>query len=591
MIIAMKRNLFSLLLFTGLIISFGAVYAQENNYIVSKYDFIPGENVIFFDDFESENIGDFPAQWLTNGSGEIVTSAKFPGRWFHLTKGGYYMPEAKEEFTENFTIEFDFVPMTSDNSETIYSISFYLLTGKLSEPGGGGEPGDAGFQLALDYDNLGWKNWSMQTDQRFNGTVVFPFKTNNKYHIAIWVQKQRVRLYANENKVFDVPRGIPTGSKSNIFRVDTRDEAIPLISNFRIAAGLPDMRNRLLKDGKIISYGIQFDVNSDKLKPESYSTLKEISDILKETPAIRLKIIGHTDSDGDDASNLDLSKRRAASVKNELADKFSCDAARLDTDGKGESEPIAENNSSVNKAKNRRVEFINLKKPDASTPAVKNSAGQKTGPLTDSDGNSYKIVTIGTQIWMAENLKTTKYNDGTSITLVADSVKWPYLEKPAYCWFYNNESKYKKTYGALYNWYAASTGKICPSGWHLPTSAEWTKLEEFLGEPAEADRKLREPGTTHWKSPATNATNETGFTALPGGERDNFGSFSNFGRESTIGMVGSWWSASEDMTQSTPPTPGPPTNAYMRCLKWDYQGVFGGTYPKEYGFSIRCLKD
>jgi OOP family OmpA-OmpF porin len=357
----MKRNLSSLMFLTGICIFCSITNAQENNYIVSRYDFIPGEKVIFFDDFTSESTGDFPAQWLTNGSGEIVTSAKFPGKWFNMTKMGYYIPEAKEDFTDNFTVEFDFVPMNSASSETMFGLSFYLLTGSLSEPGGGGEPADVGFQISLDYDNLGWKNWSVATEQRFNGSVAFPFRSNEKYHIAIWVQKQRVRFYANENKVLDVPRAIPSGSKPNILRFDLRDEAKPIISNFRIAAGLPDMRNKLLKDGKIISYGIQFDVNSDKLKPESYSTLKEISDILKENPTIRLKVVGHTDSDGDEASNLDLSKRRGASVKNELVTKFACDGSRLETDGKGESEPLAENNSAVNKAKNRRVEFIAIK--------------------------------------------------------------------------------------------------------------------------------------------------------------------------------------------------------------------------------------
>ena len=358
----MKRIPISLLLISGIVFLNTITYAQENNYITSKYDFIPGEKVIFFDDFTSEDIGDFPAQWLTNGSGEIVTSQKFPGRWFNLTKMGYYIPEAKDDFTDNFTIEFDLVPMTIDNGENLYSFTFYLLTGSLTEPGGGGEPGDAGFQVYSDGENLGWKNFSLANEQRFNGNVTFPFKTNQKYHVAIWVQKQRVRIYANENKILDVPRGIPTGSKPNIFRFDTRDEAIPLIANFRIAAGMSDMRNMLLKNGKIISYGILFDINSDKLKPESYATLKVISDILKEDPTLKLQVVGHTDSDGDDASNLDLSKRRAASVKNELVSKFVVDAARMETDGKGESEPIVENNSSVNKAKNRRVEFINIKK-------------------------------------------------------------------------------------------------------------------------------------------------------------------------------------------------------------------------------------
>jgi OOP family OmpA-OmpF porin len=356
----MKTNSILLLALAGIGIFSSLSYAQETNSIVSKFDFIPGEKIIFYDDFSSESVGDFPAQWLTNGSGEIVTSQKFPGRWFNMTKMGYYIPEVTEDFTDNFTIEFDFVPMNTANSETMFGLSLYLLTGSLSEPGGGGEPGDAGFQISLDGDNLGWKNWSMESEQRFNGTVIYPFKSNVKYHISIWVQKQRVRLYANESKVLDVPRAIPSGRKPNIFRFDLRDEVIPLISNFRIAAGLPDMRNKLLKDGKIISYGIQFDVNSDKLKPESFSTLKEISDVLKENPGIRVKIVGHTDSDGDETSNLDLSKRRGVSVKNELVAKFGVDAGRLETDGKGESEPVAGNDSAVNKAKNRRVEFIKL---------------------------------------------------------------------------------------------------------------------------------------------------------------------------------------------------------------------------------------
>ena len=418
----MKIRFWSLCSLIGLVISASVLAATESNYITSKYDFIPGEKVIFYDDFISEGIGDFPAQWLTNGSGEIVTSQKHPGRWFNMTKMGYYIPEVKDAFTDNYTIEFDFVPMNTINSETMFGLAFYLLTGSLSEPGGGGEPGDAGFQIALDYDNLGWKNWSMDSDQRLNGNVAFSFKSKEKYHIAIWVQKQRVRLYANETKVLDVPRAIPAGKKSNIFRFDSRDEAVPLISNFRIAVGLPDMRNRLLKEGKVVSYGIQFDVNSDKLKPESYSTLKVLSDILKENPAIRIQVVGHTDSDGDDASNLDLSKRRALSVKNELVTNFTIEAARLETDGKGETQPLAENSSAVNKAKNRRVEFINLKgdaKPTVSPTAL-------TAPVLGKwafDGKDDKGVVWNGTLTIAEldtnRFDTSKYH--SMCTLNAES--------------------------------------------------------------------------------------------------------------------------------------------------------------------------
>lgn len=337
----------------------------QNNTIMSKYDFIPGEKVIFFDDFTTENVGDFPAVWNTSGSGEIVTMTKFPGRWFQLTKSGYYIPEAREPFTENFTVEFDFVPMLTSNTEFMMGMDFDFISGTLDNPNEGGAiPGKAGIKITPSYDQVTWTNYSEKDEgYKDHGGSAFQFKVGEKYHVAFWIQKQRIRMYSNEDKVLDLPRGIIAGYEYNIFRMELSDEATPAIANFRIAAGLPDMRNKLLKDGKIISYGITFDVSSDKLKPESYPTLKEIADVLKENPDVRVQVVGHTDSDGEVAFNLDLSKRRSVSVKNELVSKFGIDGARLDTDGKGESVPIAANDSAVNKAKNRRVEFVRVVKP------------------------------------------------------------------------------------------------------------------------------------------------------------------------------------------------------------------------------------
>jgi OOP family OmpA-OmpF porin len=128
----------------------------------------------------------------------------------------------------------------------------------------------------------------------------------------------------------------------------------------RVAVGAPDTRNKLITEGRLVTYGIYFDVNKDVVKPESYATLKEIAAALTDNPGVRVKIIGHTDSDGADAANLDLSKRRAESVKNELAKTFGIDASRIETDGMGESKPVAPNDTPVNKAMNRRVEFIKL---------------------------------------------------------------------------------------------------------------------------------------------------------------------------------------------------------------------------------------
>jgi uncharacterized protein (TIGR02145 family) len=136
--------------------------------------------------------------------------------------------------------------------------------------------------------------------------------------------------------------------------------------------------------------------------------------------------------------------------------------------------------------------------------------------VTDIEGNDYTTVTIGTQTWMGENLKTTKLTDGESIPKITENAAWPNLATPAYCWYNNDETAHKKIYGALYNWYTVNTGKLCPTGWHIPSDDEWKTMIAFLGG-AEAGNKLQEVGTTHWTTQNEGATNKSGFTALPGG--------------------------------------------------------------------------
>jgi len=199
----------------------------------------------------------------------------------------------------------------------------------------------------------------------------------------------------------------------------------------------------------------------------------------------------------------------------------------------------------------------------------------ETGGLTDKDGNVYTSVIIGTQEWMVENLKTTKYNDGTDIPLVTDDYEWSDLTTDAYCWYDNDAATYKNPYGALYNWYAVNTGKLCPTGWRVPTDAEWTELTVYLGGFV-AGGKLKESGTTHWNSPNTGATNETGFTALPSGYR----SYLN-GTYYYIGSHGYWWSSQEYST----------TNAYLRYMIYVDPGIYRDSGNKRYGYSVRCLRD
>jgi len=194
--------------------------------------------------------------------------------------------------------------------------------------------------------------------------------------------------------------------------------------------------------------------------------------------------------------------------------------------------------------------------------------------LTDRDGNVYKTILIGTQTWMAENLKTTKFNDGTSIPLITNGEVWKSLLTPAYCW-YNNDQTYKSTYGALYNWYAVTTSKLCPIGWHVPSNAEWTILTNYLGGLSVVGGKLKEAGTMHWKSPNTGATNETGFKALPGGGRYAGGKFNN------IGLGGFWWSITEYVALDY---------YYQRMFNYDSE-LYGNYNSGGDGFSVRCIKD
>ncbi len=149
----------------------------------------------------------------------------------------------------------------------------------------------------------------------------------------------------------------------------------------------------------------------------------------------------------------------------------------------------------------------------------------ETGTVTDIDGNVYQTIGIGSQYWTAENLKTTRFNDGTPIPLVTDNSTWEFLVAPGYCWYNNDEAASKEVYGALYNWYVVVSSKLPPEGWHVSTDAEWTILETFLGGITGAGGKLKETGTDHWLTPNTGATDETGFTALPGGIRAKDGSY------------------------------------------------------------------
>ena len=205
------------------------------------------------------------------------------------------------------------------------------------------------------------------------------------------------------------------------------------------------------------------------------------------------------------------------------------------------------------------------------TGPIKENSGTT---VTDIDGNVYHTVKIGAQTWMVENLRTTRYNDGTAIPLVTGNTAWGSLTTPGYCW-YNNDIANKTPYGALYNWYAVNTGKLCPTGWHVATDAEWTQLTDYLGGENVAGGKMKEAGLSHWQSPNTGATNSSGFTALPGGYRSTDGSFY------LLAYYAYFWSSSQYDE----------TYAWHRYLFCYYEYVFSYYDLKSLGFSCRCLQD
>jgi OmpA-OmpF porin, OOP family len=328
----------------------------------SKFDFVPGEKVLFYDDFSTDEIGDFPANWNTNGSGEVVTLSKYPGKWFKLIPGSTYYPEIKGPLPENYTLEFDYINVFKEYL-SCFTISLYQT--EPDQQMDGIVPGKGGVQVWWDGNGNNaqqWKdgNWgdvSMSLSSNY-----FLQRNSTKIRISIAVQKQRFKLYIDENKIFDIPRLMPLGIlvdriRFTLWSCETEGYN-PLISNYRIAVGKPVPTNKLITEGKLVTNGIYFDSGSDIIKPESYGTIKEIANILKENPTIKVKIVGHTDSDGNPASNLTLSQKRAESVKNFLVKEFTIDGTKLTTEGKGQTEPLSPNNSPENKANNRRVEFI-----------------------------------------------------------------------------------------------------------------------------------------------------------------------------------------------------------------------------------------
>jgi OmpA-OmpF porin, OOP family len=333
---------------------------------------------VLLEDFSTYSLGDFPNKWIINGSGEVVKLNNNEGKYLKVTKEAVFYPGGIKALPDEFTLEFDLM-CNEDFNYYSYEFAVGFTNAKdlktqwnyFGRFGHGGEnnsrvelllhPNDEGNKEGLTYFVATHKTNELLRNNA-NQNQLSVRAGNTKVHISIWRQKQRVRVYLNDKKVWDIPNAMEAGIIINsiYFRSNgtDNDKDAYYLSNIKLAIDNPNTKNKLVTQGKFSTSNILFDVNSDKIKPESYGVLKEIAAALTENTTMKIKIIGYTDSDGDDAANLLLSQKRAAAVKHALASQFNIAASRMETDGKGETQPLVQNSSSENKAQNRRVEFI-----------------------------------------------------------------------------------------------------------------------------------------------------------------------------------------------------------------------------------------
>jgi OmpA-OmpF porin, OOP family len=343
----------------------------------SKYDFVPGEKVVYANDFATDNLGELPTGWNTNGNGVVATYSNLKGNWVQFYQNSIYLSDNVDSFSQNFTIEFDLL-IRRENPKVAFPqfVIGFMASGGFNTTDNELLKKEYKSPFTLDLkiqpaDNNG-SHMHLETYQdgkRYMNTEVkkigfLETQFNQPIHIAMQVQKERLRVWFNEDKMYDLPKAIVATNIINqlFFQVKryggTDEEVGYSITNIKVAKGLPDTRHKLVEEGKFSTTGILFQVNEAVIKPESGGVLKEVAEVMKKFPDIKILIVGHTDSDGSDAANLELSKKRAEAVKQALINEWGIEAGRISSDGKGEKEPAGDNKTKEGKAQNRRVEFI-----------------------------------------------------------------------------------------------------------------------------------------------------------------------------------------------------------------------------------------
>ncbi|RMB58019.1 OmpA family protein [Dokdonia sinensis] len=339
----------------------------------TKYDFVPGETLVAYEDFTADVVGDLPQKWNTNLSAEVVTVNAVPGNWMRIGQGigSYVFNELPGELPEDFTLEFDI--MRDYNPDTFaFKRHLYVLFSSLENPNmylnkhksgkeytaikianGSGSGGGVSIEKKTLKKGMGLTGYKPHIEFSKKGSIGTPI------HIAILKKGTRMKVYVNEDKVLDIPRAVEPETVFSTLRLESEISTANdhfFISNFKFATGV-ETSERLFDNGSYQAHGITFETGSAQIKPSSYATLKLIAQAMQSNATAYYEVIGHTDSDGDDSINIPLSQERAQAVQTALQSEFGIDASRITTIGKGATMPLSTENTTVAKAKNRRVEI------------------------------------------------------------------------------------------------------------------------------------------------------------------------------------------------------------------------------------------
>ena len=334
--------------------------------VYSNFTFIPGNKLLFYDDFAADAIGDFPANWETGGSGEVVTTSDSESKWLSISRRAGYMPTMEKTLPENYTIEFDLTNNGYGSGKPISKLFFAFLTKKVYAMGAGGSLADIEILLSHGFTVSRVGNFGGEVEVKIGSRIdrEMPDYLNSTVHISMAVNKKRLRMWVNEEKLVDSPNLLQVNI-GNYFIIQAMD-VLPEkghfvgISNFKIAESTEDLRSLLLKNGKFSTTGIYFDTAAATVKKESYGILLDIANMLRDNSDITVQIVGHTDNQGAEDYNQILSENRAKAVKQILVEEFGINEDKLQFMGKGEVEAVDDNTTEKGRANNRRVEFIKI---------------------------------------------------------------------------------------------------------------------------------------------------------------------------------------------------------------------------------------